>query len=83
VVCGTTTGHLASVDLRRLFFLQLELLGATVGTRDDLAELADLMTRRGIRPVVDSVHPFAQAPAEFARLHAGDLFGKIVLDHTR
>jgi NADPH:quinone reductase-like Zn-dependent oxidoreductase len=83
VVCGTTSGRLAPVDLRRLFFLQLELVGATMGTRDDLIALAELMTRRGIRPVIDSVHSFSDAPAAFARLHDGDAFGKIVLDHIR
>jgi NADPH:quinone reductase-like Zn-dependent oxidoreductase len=83
VLCGTTSGHLAPVDLRRLFFLQLELLGATMGTRDDLAALVALMAERNLRPVIDSVHPFAEVPAAFARLHNGDAFGKIVLDHTR
>ena len=33
VVSGATSGHLAGVDLRRVFFLQLEILGSTMGTR--------------------------------------------------
>jgi NADPH:quinone reductase-like Zn-dependent oxidoreductase len=82
-VCGTTSGHVAPVDLRRLFFLQLELLGTTMGTRDDLAELAAFMTRRDIRPVIDSVFSFDEISAAFTRLHNGDAFGKIVIDHTR
>jgi NADPH:quinone reductase-like Zn-dependent oxidoreductase len=81
VVCGSTGGHLAEIDLRRVFFLQLELLGATMGTRDELAELAALMAARGIAPVIDSVYPFEEAAAAFARLESGDAFGKVVLDH--
>jgi NADPH:quinone reductase-like Zn-dependent oxidoreductase len=83
VICGSTGGHLAEIDLRRVFFLQLELLGATMGTRDELANLAALMAARGIKPVIDSVYPFEQAAAAFARLESGDAFGKVVLDHQR
>ena len=82
VVCGSTGGHLAEVDLRRVFFLQLELLGSTMGTREELAGLAGLMAERGIKPVIDSVYPFEQAAAAFARLESGDAFGKVVLEHV-
>jgi NADPH:quinone reductase-like Zn-dependent oxidoreductase len=83
VVCGSTGGHLAEIDLRRVFFLQLELLGATMGSREELAALASLMTEHGISPVIDSVYPFEQAAAAFSRLESGEAFGKIVLDHGR
>lgn len=81
VICGSTGGHLAEIDLRRVFFLQLELLGATMGTRDELADLAAFMADRGIKPVIDSVYPFDRAADAFARLASGDAFGKVVLDH--
>jgi NADPH:quinone reductase-like Zn-dependent oxidoreductase len=42
VVCGATGGHLATVDLRRLFAMRLELLGSTMGSRAELAALLDL-----------------------------------------
>jgi NADPH:quinone reductase-like Zn-dependent oxidoreductase len=82
VICGSTGGHLAEIDLRRVFFLQLELLGSTMGTRAELADLAAFMADRGIEPVIDSVYPFAQAAAAFARLESGETFGKVVLDHV-
>jgi len=81
VVCGSTGGHVGEIDLRRVFFLQLELLGSTMGTRDDLVAVTALMADRGIRPVIDSVYPFEQAPDAFARLASGDAFGKVVLEH--
>ncbi len=83
VVAGATSGHLARIDLRRVFFLQLEILGATMGTRDELAALLQLCAERGIRPVIDSEYALSEAPAAFAKLESGNLFGKIVLDHTR
>lgn len=83
VVSGSTSGHLAEVDLRRVFFLQLEIVGSTMGTRAELSDLLDLMVTRGIRPVVDGVFGFTEARDAFSRLAEGDAFGKIVLDHTR
>jgi NADPH:quinone reductase-like Zn-dependent oxidoreductase len=83
VVSGTTSGHLATVDLRRIFFLQQEIVGSTMGTRDELVALLALIEKKKITPVVDQVFGFTQARAAFERLAAGDVFGKIVLDHSR
>jgi NADPH:quinone reductase-like Zn-dependent oxidoreductase len=83
VVSGATSGHLPVVDLRRVYFLQLEILGSTMGTRDELAELLSLCVSRGIRPLVDSSYAFGDARRAFERLDSGDVFGKLVLDHTR
>ena len=82
VVSGATSGHLATVDLRRVFAMQLEILGSSMGTPDDFAALLDLCVERSIRPVVDSTYGFSRAADAFARLHSGDVFGKVVLDHT-
>lgn len=83
VVSGSTGGHQASVDLRRVFFLQLEIVGSTMGTRGELAELAQLCADRGVRPVIDSVYGFSEARSAFQKLESGDVFGKVVLDHSR
>ena len=80
---GATSGHLAGVDLRRVFFLQLEILGSTMGTRDELAALLALCVDRDLRPLIDSTFAFADARAAFERLESGEVFGKVVLDHTR
>lgn len=79
VVSGATTGQDATVNLRRIFAYELSILGSTMGT---VAELAALVTLE-VRPVIDSVFPFADARDALARLLAGDVFGKVVLDHTR
>ncbi|MEV0649831.1 zinc-binding dehydrogenase [Phytomonospora sp. NPDC050363] len=81
VVSGATAGHEAVVDLRRVFFLQLEVVGSTMGTRQELAALLDLCGRIDVRPVVDSTFALADAAEAFARLAEGDVFGKIVLEH--
>ncbi len=79
VVSGATSGPAAAVDLRRVFFLQLSILGSTMGTRDELGEVVDLCVRTALRPQIDSEYELSDARAAFARLAGGDAFGKIVL----
>ncbi|MDQ6874521.1 MAG: zinc-binding dehydrogenase [Actinomycetota bacterium] len=79
VVCGATSDHAAEVDLRRLFFLQLSLIGSTMGTLGELEALVALCVQKGLRPVIDSEYGLADARDAFTRLAGGDAFGKVVL----
>ena len=79
VVSGATTGADPSADLNRLFFLQLRVVGSTMGTRDELAALLSFCEAAGIRPLIDAVVPLSDARTGFERLASGDVFGKIVL----
>jgi NADPH:quinone reductase-like Zn-dependent oxidoreductase len=78
VVCGATSGPAPSADLNRVFFLQLSVVGSTMGTRDQLQRLAIFLEQTGVRPVIDRTMPLADARDGFAALHQGDIFGKIV-----
>jgi NADPH:quinone reductase-like Zn-dependent oxidoreductase len=78
VVSGATSGDAPSAELRRVFFLQLRIVGSTMGTRDELSRLARLCADGGIRPLVDRVLPLADARAGFEAMASGDLFGKVV-----
>ncbi len=79
VVSGATTGADPSADLNRLFFLQLRVIGSTMGTRDELAGLLSMLAATGLRPQLDEVLPLADAAAAFERLASGDVVGKVVL----
>jgi NADPH:quinone reductase-like Zn-dependent oxidoreductase len=79
VVSGATSGADPSADLNRVFFLQLKVIGSTMGNRDELRDLLDLCVATGVRPVVDDVRPLADARASFERLASGEVFGKLVL----
>ncbi len=79
VVSGATSGQDPSADLNRVFFLQLSVVGSTMGTRDELERLARLCAERGIKPTIDATYPLRDARDAFARLAAGDVFGKLVL----
>jgi NADPH:quinone reductase-like Zn-dependent oxidoreductase len=78
VVCGATSGAVPPADLNRVFFLQLSVVGSTMGTRDELARLAVFLEQTGVRPKIDRIMPLEQARDGFAAMIAGDLFGKVV-----
>ncbi|MFC7527768.1 zinc-binding dehydrogenase [Actinoplanes sp. GCM10030250] len=80
VVCGATAGHQAQVDLRRVFAMQLEILGSSMGTPAELAALLELVASGKVKPVIDSTYPFGSAEEAFARLESGEVFGKVVLE---
>jgi NADPH:quinone reductase-like Zn-dependent oxidoreductase len=79
VVCGSTSGPLPTLELQRLFFLQIEVLGSTMGTRTELTQLLAFLVATGVRPTIDSSYALADAREAFERLVGGDIFGKIVL----
>jgi NADPH:quinone reductase-like Zn-dependent oxidoreductase len=79
VVSGATSGADPGADLNRVFFLQLKVIGSTMGNRDELRDLLQLCASSGLRPVVDDVRPLSDARASVERLASGDVFGKLVL----
>jgi NADPH:quinone reductase-like Zn-dependent oxidoreductase len=79
IISGNTSGpNPGKTELNRIFFLQLRVIGSTMGTRDELERLTRFMLSTGARPVIDSVLPLEQARKGFERMHSGDLIGKIV-----
>ncbi len=79
VISGTTSGpKVDDAELTRIFFLQLQVVGSTMGTRSELASLVTMLDATGARPLVDRVLPMDQARDGFAAMAEGDVFGKIV-----
>ncbi len=78
VISGATTGDASPAELRRIFFLQLSVIGSTMGTREELERLVRFCVDRDVRPLVDTTLPLADARAGFERMLSGELQGKIV-----
>ena len=79
VIAGATSGDAPTkAELTKIFFKQLRVVGSTMGSRSELDRLARFVTDKGITPVIDSVHPLADARDGFARMVDGDVFGKVV-----
>lgn len=79
VVSGATSGANPPADLNRVFFLQLSIVGSTMGSRDDLVELLTLLELTGARPLIDRVLPLERARDAFEAMARGHLRGKLVV----
>jgi NADPH:quinone reductase-like Zn-dependent oxidoreductase len=79
VVCGSTSGPNPGADLQRLFFLQLRVIGSTMGTRGELSDLLSFVADAGIQPEIGLELPMDQAERGFRAMNEGETSGKIVL----
>jgi NADPH:quinone reductase-like Zn-dependent oxidoreductase len=78
VISGATTGDAPPAELTRIFFLQLSVVGSTMGTRDELDRLIRLCVDKGVRPVIHSTLPLSGAREGFEAMLRGETVGKIV-----
>lgn len=79
VVSGATSGAMPPADLNRVFFLQLQVVGSTMGTIEEFHRLVTLMSEANISPVIDRVLAMDDAREGFAAMIAGEVRGKIVM----
>jgi NADPH:quinone reductase-like Zn-dependent oxidoreductase len=79
VISGATSGPNPPADLNRFFFLQLELVGSTMGTKSELQDLIAFLRATGLRPLIDRELPMERAAEGLEAMAAGELVGKIVL----
>jgi NADPH:quinone reductase-like Zn-dependent oxidoreductase len=79
VISGATSGPNPELtELNRIFFLQLRVIGSTMGTRDELARLVSFLDATGTAPLIDRTLPMTEARDGFAAMRDGDVFGKVV-----
>ena len=78
VISGATSGSAPPADLARVFFLQLSVVGSTMGSRDQLGRLIRFCEQTGVRPRIDRTLPLEHARDGFAAMISGELFGKVV-----
>lgn len=80
VISGATSGpNPPATELNRIFFLELKVVGSTMGSKEELASLLSFCAAKGVRPVIDSTLPLDRAREGFVKMAEGDLFGKVVL----
>jgi zinc-binding alcohol dehydrogenase/oxidoreductase len=78
VTYGATCGRVSNLEVRRIFWKQLDIHGSTMGNSKDFMRMLDTYAK-GLRPVIDSVVPLADVAHAHARLESGEQFGKIVV----
>jgi NADPH:quinone reductase-like Zn-dependent oxidoreductase len=79
VTCGATAGFAAKLDMRQIFFRQVELLGSTMGSKGDLLDALPMILDGRLRAIVDRVVPLWNAREAHEALEGRKVFGKVVL----
>jgi NADPH:quinone reductase-like Zn-dependent oxidoreductase len=78
VFYGATTGLPAKLDLYRMFWNQLSLTGTTMGNDQEFTEMLAFVTESNIKPIIDSIRPFAKIAESFPDITRPNKVGKIV-----
>ncbi|MPZ86462.1 MAG: zinc-binding dehydrogenase [Nitriliruptorales bacterium] len=79
VVAGSTSGPNPPAELQRVFFRQVRVVGSTMGTHAEFIDLVRMLETSGVRPLIDSVRPLAEARSAYEDMANGEVFGKLVL----
>lgn len=79
VTCGATASPTPAIDLRHIFFRQIEVLGSTMGSKADLLAVLGHVASGKLQPVVHAVLPLAEAGKAHQLLEDRAAFGRVVL----
>lgn len=79
VTCGATTGYDPTTDLRHIFFRQLEIIGSTTGSRNELMAPLKMIFAGRMRPVVSEVYDIADTAQAHIAMEERRVLGKIVV----
>jgi len=80
VISGATTGSMPPAELSRIFFLQLQVIGSTMGTKAELVDLISFLHASGLRPAIDRTLPLEGVGEGLAAIASGDVLGKVVIE---
>lgn len=79
VTCGATAGFHPSIDLRHIFFRQVEVLGSTMGSKADLLTVLGHVQAGRLEPIIHEILPLTRAADAHRLLEDRRVFGKVVL----
>lgn len=79
VVFGATTDDIVDLNLREFFYGQYKLLGSTMGSRQELYAMLELIENHKIHPVVDRTFDLEQTQKAMDYLEQGNQFGKVAI----
>jgi NADPH:quinone reductase-like Zn-dependent oxidoreductase len=79
VTCGATTGYNPEEDLRHIFFRQLEVIGSTMGSRNELMAPLKLIYAGRMKPVVGATYALKDTADAHRAMEERRVMGKIVI----
>jgi alcohol dehydrogenase len=79
LTCGATAGYDPKTDIRYIWSFEFDIIGSNGWSREDHAQLLDLIAQGRLKPVVHSVRPLAELSHSLQELIDRKVFGKAVL----
>jgi NADPH:quinone reductase-like Zn-dependent oxidoreductase len=79
VIAGGTAGRRADLDVARVFWNQLEVIGSTMGSDSDVSDMLRMVAGAGIQPVIDRTFSLDESVDALRHLQTQEQFGKIVI----
>ncbi|TXT67407.1 MAG: NAD-dependent alcohol dehydrogenase [Promethearchaeota archaeon] len=79
IICGSTTGPQVSLDLRRIFWNQLQIKGSTMSNQQEFRDVMNFVFSGDLKPIVDKSYPLDKAAEAERYLQKGKQFGKVLL----
>lgn len=92
LIASTLYGHIVLLTLQDASGRSIEMPAALyqrslatisrlfVGSRSNLEAMLRAVSQHRLKPVIDRVFPFAEAPEAYRHFRQGDVFGKVVID---
>lgn len=79
ITCGATSGFKVKLDLRQIFFRQLQVLGSTMGSLEAFRALIEWIRLKKLRPHISHQFKAEDAKEALKTLSVANQTGKIVL----
>ncbi|HDX9610171.1 TPA: zinc-binding dehydrogenase [Bacillus toyonensis] len=76
---GASSGDKIELPLRALFYNQIDIMGTSMGSREEFNEMIKFIEKHKIKPIIDKVYPLEEAIRALRRMEQGEQFGNIVL----
>jgi alcohol dehydrogenase len=80
LTCGSTAGHMCPIDVRFVWFREMEIIGSRAYVPEDIKACLDFVARKEIHPVIDKELPLEQAAEGVRMLDERRVFGKIIIN---
>lgn len=79
VTCGATTGPKCELDIRHVFWRQLQIIGSTMSNQGEFRDVMALVFAGKLKPVTDRVFPLEKVKDAEKHLVSANQFGKVLL----
>ncbi|MFE4712332.1 zinc-binding dehydrogenase [Paenibacillus sp. NPDC056722] len=77
VTFGASSGDRIEIPVRSIFFPQISIIGTSMGSSEEFADMLQFMERHCLRPIIDRVYPIQETVEAFHRMQQGEQFGNI------